>query len=44
MPTTAWNAPRMEGLVPAGGFEIVEHDRALLDHSNMVVIRKPARA
>jgi SAM-dependent methyltransferase len=36
------NAPRMEGLVAGRGLEIVEHDRALLDHSNLVVIRKPA--
>jgi ubiquinone/menaquinone biosynthesis C-methylase UbiE len=36
------NAPRMESLVTAQGFEIVEHDRALLDHSNVVVICKPA--
>jgi Methyltransferase domain len=38
------NAPRMESLVLGRGFEIVDHDRALLDHSNVVVIRKPARA
>ena len=38
------NAPKMEGLVAARGLEIVEHDRALLDHSNVVVIRKPAPA
>ncbi len=36
------NVPKMEGLVAGRGFEIVEHDRALLDHSNVVVIRKPA--
>ena len=36
------NAPKMEALVAGRGFEIVEHDRALLDHSNVVVIRKPA--
>ena len=36
------NAPKMEGLVAGRGLEIVEHDRALLDHSNVVVIRKPA--
>ena len=36
------NAPRMEALLAGRGFEIVEHDRALLDHSNVVVIRKPA--
>ena len=38
------NAPRMEGLVADHGLEIVEHDRKLLDHSNVVVIRKPAAA
>jgi SAM-dependent methyltransferase len=38
------NAPKMEGLVAARGLEVVEHDRALLDHSNVVVIRKPAPA
>ena len=38
------NAPRMESLVRGRGFEIVEHDRKLLDHSNVVVIRKPAAA
>jgi hypothetical protein len=36
------NAPKMEGLIAGHGFEIVEHDRTLLDHSNVVVIRKPA--
>ena len=36
------NAPKMEALVAGRGFQIVEHDRALLDHSNVVVIRKPA--
>jgi SAM-dependent methyltransferase len=36
------NAPKMEDLVARRGFEIVEHDRALLDHSNVVVIRKPS--
>lgn len=36
------NAPKMEALVAGRGFEIVEHDRDLLDHSNVVVIRKPA--
>ena len=36
------NAPRMESLLLAHGFGIVEHDRALLDHSNIVVIRNPA--
>lgn len=35
---------RMEELVAREGFEIVEHDRRLLDHSNVVVIRKPAAA
>jgi hypothetical protein len=32
----------MEGLIAAHGLEIVQHDRALLDHSNVVVLRKPA--
>jgi SAM-dependent methyltransferase len=36
------NAPKMEGLLDGHAFEIVEHDRSLLDHSNVVVIRKPA--
>ncbi len=36
------NAPRMVSLVQGRGFELVDHDRALLDHSNIVVIRKPA--
>jgi ubiquinone/menaquinone biosynthesis C-methylase UbiE len=35
------NTPRLESLVLARGFEIAEHDRALLDHSNIVVIRNP---
>lgn len=38
------NAPSMEGLLAGHGFEIIEHDRALLDHSNVVVIRKPVAA
>ena len=37
-------APKMEDLVAGHGFAIVEHDRRLLDHSNVVVIRKPAAA
>jgi SAM-dependent methyltransferase len=37
-------AEQMEELLARRGFEIVEHDRALLDHSNVVVIRKPAAA
>ena len=37
-------ASKMEDLVAGRGFEIVEHDRSLLDHSNVVVIRKPAAA
>jgi hypothetical protein len=36
------DALRMEGLIAGHGLEIVEHDRKLLDHSNVVVIRKPA--
>lgn len=36
------DAPRMEGLIAEHGLEIVEHDRTLLDHSNLVVLRKPA--
>jgi SAM-dependent methyltransferase len=36
------DAPKMEGLIAAHGLEIVQHDRALLDHSNVVVLRKPA--
>ena len=36
------NAPKMEGLLAGHAFEIVEHDRSLLDHSNLIVIRKPA--
>ena len=36
------DAPKMEGLIAAHGLEIVEHDRTLLDHSNVVVLRKPA--
>jgi SAM-dependent methyltransferase len=36
------NAPRMEGLIAGHGLEVVEHDRTLLDHSNIVVLRKPA--
>ena len=38
------NAPKMEGLIAGRGFDIVEHDRSLLDHSNVVVIRKPVAA
>lgn len=36
------NAPKMEGLLAGHAFEIVDHDRSLLDHSNLIVIRKPA--
>lgn len=38
------NAPKMEDLIAGHGFEIVQHDRTLLDHSNVVVIRQPATA
>ena len=36
------DAPRMESLIAGHDLEIVQHDRALLDHSNVVVLRKPA--
>jgi hypothetical protein len=32
----------MEALIGGRGLEIAEHDRTLLDHSNLVVIRRPA--
>jgi hypothetical protein len=40
MPTAEWN--QRWAMVLGRGFKLVEHDRALLDHSNIVVIRKPA--
>jgi len=35
------NGPRMEGLIAAQALEVVEHDRALLNHSCIVVARRP---
>jgi len=39
---SAMSAPKMEELARAHGFQVVEHDRKLLNHSNVVVLRKPA--
>lgn len=36
------NAPQMEGFVKGHAFELVEHDRKTLNHSNVVLLRKPA--
>jgi cyclopropane fatty-acyl-phospholipid synthase-like methyltransferase len=38
---SAMNATKMEALVARRAFEIVEHDRRTLNHSNVVVLRKP---
>jgi SAM-dependent methyltransferase len=35
------NGTKMERFLGAHGFEIVEHDQALLNHSNIAVFRKP---
>lgn len=35
---------KMEGLLERHGLELEEHDRSLLDHSNIAVFRKPAVA
>ncbi len=35
------DAPKMERLVTSHGFELVEHDTRLLNHSNVAVFRKP---
>jgi SAM-dependent methyltransferase len=35
-------AEKMEGFLSAHGFEILEHDRRLLNHSNVVVFRRAA--
>jgi SAM-dependent methyltransferase len=35
------NAHKMEDLAARRGFELVKHDRAILNHSNVVVLRRP---
>ena len=35
------NADKMEDLAARRGFELLEHDRAILNHSNVVVLRRP---
>jgi hypothetical protein len=35
------NGPRMERLLAARGFTVVEHDESLLKHSNVVVFQRP---
>jgi hypothetical protein len=37
------NAEKMEALVAGHRFEVIEHDRRLLNHSNVVVLRKPSQ-
>jgi ubiquinone/menaquinone biosynthesis C-methylase UbiE len=36
------NGPKMEAMLAARDFEIVEHEQSLLKHSNVVVFRRPA--
>jgi SAM-dependent methyltransferase len=36
------NPSKMEGMLSGHGFELVEHDRSLLKHSNIAVFRRPA--
>jgi hypothetical protein len=35
------SAPKMEALAQGRGLEVVEHERRLLNHSNLVVLRQP---
>lgn len=37
------NAEKMERLVAGHGFDLVEHDLRLLNHSNVAVLRKPSQ-
>jgi SAM-dependent methyltransferase len=36
------NGPKMEAMVGGRGLEVVAHDRSVMRHSNVVVVRRPA--